>query len=423
MSYQVKSTPFLQRIVAKSKKSGELLKLKEEYERIMEINEKAIEKKMREVRLKRLFKEIAEIKEADINRRRKVQQVRPITKNSSNLQKAKEIGQYYSVRNAMGGETDTDVKAGNSNVIPFKVYTLNKNQWREQQREKLEYMRTQVNKRKNYGNQISNWNMQKMLMGKLREEVNEGMKKTLPWRRWNGQDSQTTSESSFDGKEKLLNRINYGNAISNKNRKLIMKNKRKFMKDNSKLLPKYHDSDDATAVVTALSNTNTLRGITSYESCINMHDNIVLDNGLIQPICNTKVLERSLQALRLWQKLSLILKICSNRRNANAIPCSLNENSSSLQSKEPSSKDLPKSIDSPQITTPHNSMVASNLINTLNLGLKPILKKNSTATLNKDQKIKNLIQSYKPHSMDVVKREVLDSTFHTLRNVFEHKND
>jgi len=47
-----------------SKKNGQLQKLREEYERIQEFNDRTIEQKMRQVRLKRLFREIEEMKAA-----------------------------------------------------------------------------------------------------------------------------------------------------------------------------------------------------------------------------------------------------------------------------------------------------------------------------------------------------------------------
>ncbi|KAH8292728.1 hypothetical protein KR018_008920 [Drosophila ironensis] len=63
MSYQIKSTPYFRRMFNNSKKNGQLQRLREEYERIQEFNDRTIELKMRQVRLKRLFREIEEIKE------------------------------------------------------------------------------------------------------------------------------------------------------------------------------------------------------------------------------------------------------------------------------------------------------------------------------------------------------------------------
>ncbi|KAH8329944.1 hypothetical protein KR067_009586 [Drosophila pandora] len=63
MSYQIKSTPYFRRMFNNSKKNGQLQRLREEYERIQEFNDRTIELKMRQVRLKRLFREIEEIKD------------------------------------------------------------------------------------------------------------------------------------------------------------------------------------------------------------------------------------------------------------------------------------------------------------------------------------------------------------------------
>ncbi|XP_026838108.1 uncharacterized protein LOC113564539 [Drosophila erecta] len=57
-SYQIKSTPYFRRMFNKSKKNGQLQRLRDEYERIQEFNDRTIELKMRQVRLKRLFREI-----------------------------------------------------------------------------------------------------------------------------------------------------------------------------------------------------------------------------------------------------------------------------------------------------------------------------------------------------------------------------
>ncbi|XP_039496673.1 uncharacterized protein LOC120454959 [Drosophila santomea] len=62
MSYQIKSTPYFRRMFNKSKKNGQLQRLRDEYERIQEFNDRTIELKMRQVRLKRLFREIEVIK-------------------------------------------------------------------------------------------------------------------------------------------------------------------------------------------------------------------------------------------------------------------------------------------------------------------------------------------------------------------------
>ncbi|KAH8396347.1 hypothetical protein KR222_008885, partial [Zaprionus bogoriensis] len=63
MSYQIKRTPYFRRIFNNSRRNGQLQRLREEYERIQEFNDRTIELKMRQVRLKRLFREIEDINE------------------------------------------------------------------------------------------------------------------------------------------------------------------------------------------------------------------------------------------------------------------------------------------------------------------------------------------------------------------------
>lgn len=64
MSYQIKRTPYFRRIFNNSRRNGQLQRLREEYERIQEFNDRTIELKMRQVRLKRLFREIEDINES-----------------------------------------------------------------------------------------------------------------------------------------------------------------------------------------------------------------------------------------------------------------------------------------------------------------------------------------------------------------------
>ena len=69
-------------MVSTSKKNGQLQRLKEEYERIKDFNDRTIEMKMRQVRLKRLFREIEEIKESSSQWKRR--RVAPIDRLRTN---------------------------------------------------------------------------------------------------------------------------------------------------------------------------------------------------------------------------------------------------------------------------------------------------------------------------------------------------
>ncbi|KAH8264706.1 hypothetical protein KR044_001817, partial [Drosophila immigrans] len=123
MSYQIKRTPYFRRMFNNSRRNGQLQRLREEYERIQEFNDRTIELKMRQVRLKRLFREIEDINEAPggsplalnaaattTTGRRQQQPLLPLTPDALQaqqrrerleaLERARELGQEMSRRNA-----------------------------------------------------------------------------------------------------------------------------------------------------------------------------------------------------------------------------------------------------------------------------------------------------------------------------------
>ncbi|XP_037938441.1 uncharacterized protein LOC119671752 [Teleopsis dalmanni] len=149
MSYQIKSTPYFRRLVATSKQNGELQRLKEEYDRIKEFNERSIEKKMRQVRLKRLFKEIEEIKESSFSGGRRIRRERKKTQEdlrAEMIRRANELGKEYSKFNGLLQSGSSARQTQSIGTVPLEKIL--------------------AEKRINYGNSISRLNMQKMSVPK-----------------------------------------------------------------------------------------------------------------------------------------------------------------------------------------------------------------------------------------------------------------
>ncbi|XP_073828816.1 uncharacterized protein [Musca autumnalis] len=432
MSYQIKSTPYLQRIVSASKKDGQLQRLKEEYERIKDFDEKAIEKKMRQVRLKRLFKEIQDLKVTNLKKKKHPVEQDKIKSNGlndsrlENLAKAKKIGQYYSQRN--GGYNDEEPNSSTESMDPsfaLKIGLLSKKQIQERERQKEERMREQVNRRKNYGNQISNWNMHKMLQGKLRNEVSEGMKQTFCAvvkgnRPFSRESSHMTSETTLDGKERLKTRIDYGNFLSQRNR--LGQSKRNWKHQRMSLANYEEQKSNAANSVVIDSSRDIL-----YESAIDI-PNVDADNW-----------ERRVKARRSWQKLAQLilfqkpLTACCENKNEFTLHSvsngtNIRKNEFILQSAhsiEISDKDESKEILLNKQNLCYNNLslpsAPLSMATPPQLHIKPILKGPSSSLTSKQQ-VDNFIQSYAPYSMDVVKREIIDMSVQKLRDIFEHQN-
>lgn len=184
MSYQIKSTPFVRRIVSTSKQNGQLQKLKDEYERIKEFNDYALEMRMKQVRLKRLYQEIEEIKENEIRKRRMIQErarekaaLQEQNKNSVHEQRIQDFMRTQTIKKNFSTQSltrpprreqkPTRAKAGANNV---NVIAFIKGQ---KQLEADNECKARMLRRLNYGNQISSWNMQKMLTTNLNREVSD----------------------------------------------------------------------------------------------------------------------------------------------------------------------------------------------------------------------------------------------------------
>ncbi|XP_033171215.1 uncharacterized protein LOC117148106 [Drosophila mauritiana] len=205
MSYQIKSTPYFRRMFNESKKNGQLQRLRDEYERIQEFNDRTIEMKMRQVRLKRLFREIEVIKVAGggatggasgggtstaaspsnvgqsaglaggcVTRRRRQQahgattlasgtpQQRMHMQRLETLARARQLGQEISRRNGLMAE------AGTGGFLRSELRMTAKLQAANDARRAAVERRELAAKRISYGNDQSRQNMQRMLIHRQR---------------------------------------------------------------------------------------------------------------------------------------------------------------------------------------------------------------------------------------------------------------
>ncbi|XP_013115022.2 uncharacterized protein LOC106092657 [Stomoxys calcitrans] len=462
MSYEIKSTPHFRRMLTKSKKNGEYEKLREEYERIMEFDEKAVERRLRQVRLQRLFKEIEDIRVADEKRKcQEAQEKQAKKKLITNLIRAKEVGQYYSRLNGLGENALRSRE-------PFptshgRVDILNKQEWRKQQRERHEHLKAQVNRRNNYGNEISNWNMQNMLMGKLSNQLKEGINQKAFKREVNScrsrhsRDLQSSSESSFDGKARLLQRINYGNAISHMNiQQKMLKQRRKSdagPNNEKEMQPLNLETNKISArgqtFIDSLSMDRQ-----SHQDPMDQQNFMASNNAFLQSSGHVEALKQNLSAQKQWRKLKILIKFCFIKTKYPHNPMGLEPSPSTSKaiqmvidekdmmdniSKSNSFEDLSAhTLDldqSPSLETlcnhPWDDVKENDMVENISrsknstedlpshtLGLsqaaspplldQPLLMQNDFGTLIKEQKINKLQQ----HSMNI----------HALCQIFEHKN-
>uniref|UniRef100_A0A1A9VA73 Uncharacterized protein n=1 Tax=Glossina austeni TaxID=7395 RepID=A0A1A9VA73_GLOAU len=186
MSYHVKSAPFFGRAATTGKKNGELQRLKEEHDRLKEFNGHAIDVKMCHVRLKRLFKEIEEIKETNLKRRHTIKEEAPknqmpfyrddSSKSEKNRRRSHQNGHQY--RKAPE-QTKTMAQIRNEGGLsrvhrPKIIWSPSKAKADQDERTGM----ARVIRRLNYGNQVSSWNMHRMLINNLNGEVRAGIRET-----------------------------------------------------------------------------------------------------------------------------------------------------------------------------------------------------------------------------------------------------
>lgn len=291
MSYQIKSTPFFQRILTTSKLNGQLQMLKEEYERMNFINDHKIERKMREVRLKRLFKEIDEIREANSKKQKlevNINNRAKVSKRLLNWRKTKSLGQYYSERNLENTISDSDMG------IKRKILPQSKSKTEFEQKTSV------LKKGIKYGNEISDWNMQNIKLRNLKKEIiqrNTQIQKKTP-----------------NGKEKIRKKVhnNNNNKVNEKNVKenSSTAHKNKSCRNKSMLAKKCLGN---TSVISLGENVQLIDFESGdeniFRSCDNLHETILVDNANIQVMLSSSdEYIKGNRAIKLWRKLFALIK-------------------------------------------------------------------------------------------------------------------
>ncbi|XP_030378836.1 uncharacterized protein LOC115627331 [Scaptodrosophila lebanonensis] len=245
MSYQIKSTPFFRRMFNNSKKNGQLQRLREEYERIQEFNDRTIELKMRQVRLKRLFREIEEIKESaggsgttagassctsnvgnvkTSSRRRLPPQVLATPENQQHIQRlealarSKQLGKEISRRNAELAETGAHFYMRGELRMTAKMLAA-----ADARREAVE-RRERAAKRISYGNAQSRSNLQRLGQRRQRRQA-AGHSRNQQGAQVGHADAALISTTLALGQQRpdeekramLQQRLRYGNSRSSSN--------------------------------------------------------------------------------------------------------------------------------------------------------------------------------------------------------------
>lgn len=475
MSYQIKSTPYFRRMLTTSKRNGQLQKLKEEYDQIKVFNEHSIEMKMRQVRLKRLFKEIEEIKEtSNLKKRNLGPKKKPVNKTKDerleNLMKARDLGQYFSRRNAMGC-TSSDLGIVRSSGCS-KFGLLSQRQEQERSRLEEEMLKARVEKRIKYGNDISSWNMYKLQRSYLRKEISNGLsehrKLSSNLRQHDAKlPKDANSETCmFIEREMLKQMISYGNIISDMNFKEKPKKQKTLSFSTDCIGLRTVEADD---LKSSLYNSKVNRDLvqettgadfdaTLFKSCDEINDNQVNGNDHLEFMvsCQSSETEKRTKAKAQWCKLaefirtSLILqrpkqawhslhekhegiaenelRYISNGTNltkTDIIPMrdeqlNLSENEDEYNNEKFfNSEYLFESNHSDQTNAklPPTSPAQSISTTLMQLKLKPVNK------VPKDDQIKALMDQYAPYSMDVVKKEVGPIGVQEMRRIYEHHNE
>nr|XP_014101435.1 uncharacterized protein LOC106626148 [Bactrocera oleae] len=296
MSYQIKSTPFFRRMVSTSKKNGQLQRLKEEYERIKDFNDRTIEMKMRQVRLKRLFREIEEIKESSSQwKRRRVAPIDRLRTNEEirveNLVKAKELGKEYSKMNALVDRCSSRLDAVASGAAVGSISS------------RLELERkARSDKRISYGNDRSRMNIQKISTTQRKSNT-----KTLI----------SAEQELKELKDKLKNRLQFGNSCSSRNlsRKLKKDGHRKATEGKSLIefgkltehetLQCKYTRDAGGLEMPSMAFNNTSRHTKTFED---MHTIRALDNSKMSDLSPKNDEDRRIRARQRWHKLALLVR-------------------------------------------------------------------------------------------------------------------
>ncbi|XP_037817107.1 uncharacterized protein LOC119607303 [Lucilia sericata] len=292
MSYQIKSTSYIQRMPSKSKQNDQLQMLQKEYERMNFLNESKIEMKMRQVRLNRLFKEIEQIKKFNLERRHRMHPKRcdsSKTKETERLQifkKAKNLGQYFSQRNLR--ETNRKRRQ-----LPRKSRRL-----AEAQPE------TSVLKRIKYGNEISNWNMQNI-------QHKNACKEFRTYRKECSTNIKINFKNHPKSNIKKLKKTTHFVSNSLKNKEVNTTSK---IQDNSNDCINLHidrNGEAKTSVLTLSGNVHLI----DLEICDKMHEAILTNDDSLQVIVPYK----SPRAVKNWQKLATLIRDKSKIYQSNKV--------------------------------------------------------------------------------------------------------
>lgn len=300
MSYQIKSTPFFRRMVSTSKKNGQLQRLKEEYERIKDFNDRTIEMKMRQVRLKRLFREIEEIKETSSQwKRRRVATVDRLRTNEEirveTLVKAKELGKEYSKMNALVDRCSSRLDAVASGAAVVCMSS----------RMELE-RKARSDKRINYGNDRSRMNIQKI---------------STTQRKSNSKTIISRERELKALKDKLKNRLQFGNSCSSRNLSRKLKRDAHRKATEGKSLNLFHDFEigklterdtlkcklarDAGGLdMSSIALNDTPRHTKAFEDLQKGH---ALGNQKLLDLSSQNVEDRRKRARQRWRKLALLV--------------------------------------------------------------------------------------------------------------------
>lgn len=231
MSYQIKRTPYYRRIFNNSRRNGQLQRLREEFERIQEFNDRTIELKMRQVRLKRLFREIDDINEPPSHghggRRMhmpsppllpptpEAMQAQARRHRLESLERARELGQEISRRNAEMAD------AGTGFYLRSEVRNTMKMRAADEARREAQERRQRAARRISYGNAQSRSNVQRIQQRRQRQEVAEAMlyrshsyaAQLIPA----AMDISVSQSPEIVKRSMLQQRLQYGNSRSSKN--------------------------------------------------------------------------------------------------------------------------------------------------------------------------------------------------------------
>ncbi|XP_030079431.1 transcription factor SPT20 homolog [Drosophila hydei] len=178
MSYQIKRTPYFRRMFNNSRRNGQLQRLREEYERIQEFNDRTIELKMRQVRLKRLFREIDDINDSpstSTGQHRRHATMVPLTQEAMQaqqrrerldaLERARELGQEISRRNAQLTES------GAGYYLRSELRLTAKMRAADDARREAQERRQRAARRISYGNAQSRSNIERIVQRQQRRLV------------------------------------------------------------------------------------------------------------------------------------------------------------------------------------------------------------------------------------------------------------